>query len=174
MKYSNCTQQYDSCLFYYLNYFTFIMKNALRWHFVVNWFYVNKTEMNFITRTQAPPDRMFLLFSFFFFFNALEHFFFLLSVCNVPPLPPPLPPPQKKNPIRSPVCSGTRPGCCCRKLCLYGLQASCLWGKASWETLPQVSRPELSATEEEEKVCLTTLNKLSGISPAVSLTSDDF
>lgn len=41
--------------------------------------------------------------------------------------------------IRSPVCSGTRPDCSCRKPCLCDLQASCSWGKASWETLLQVN-----------------------------------
>lgn len=44
--------------------------------------------------------------------------------------------------LRSPVCSGTRPDCWCRRLCLCDLQASCHWGKASWETPPQVHRPQ--------------------------------
>lgn len=49
---------------------------------------------------------------------------------------PPLPPLPR---CRSPACSGTRPGCWCRKRCLCGLPACCSWGRASWETPLQVS-----------------------------------
>lgn len=55
-------------------------------------------------------------------------------------------------PLRSQVCSGTRPGCWCRKLCLCDLQASFHWGKACLETPPQVSRTGFNWIGKEARV----------------------